>query len=90
MLREETWILSVKLIQSYMLHVWKERTHLYPVQCQSSIPATPITVHHPTTPPAIAPAPKRQEIGGGVYALELEDTKPPAPSKGPITGIRVL
>ncbi|XP_048630596.1 uncharacterized protein LOC125603957 [Brassica napus] len=47
---------------------------------------TPITVHHPTTPPAIAPAPKRQAIGGGVYALELEDTKPPAPSKGPITG----
>ncbi|KAH0879400.1 hypothetical protein HID58_066794, partial [Brassica napus] len=28
------WILSVKLIQSYMLHVWKERTHLYPVQRQ--------------------------------------------------------
>ncbi|XP_013630991.1 PREDICTED: uncharacterized protein LOC106336642, partial [Brassica oleracea var. oleracea] len=49
-------------------------------------PATPITVHPPLAPPAIAPAPKRQAIGGKVYALELEDTKPPGPSKGSITG----
>lgn len=54
------------------------------------IPATPITVHPPPAPPAIAPAPKRQEIGGRVYALELDDPKPPGPSKGPITGIWVL
>ena len=54
------------------------------------IPATPITVHPPSAPPAIAPAPKRQAIGGRVYALKLEDTKPPGPSKGPITGIWVL
>ena len=44
------------------------------------IPGTPITVHPPPTPPAIAPAPKRQAIGGGVYALELDDPKPPGPS----------
>ncbi|KAF3607811.1 hypothetical protein DY000_02050297 [Brassica cretica] len=44
------------------------------------IPATPITVHPPPTPPAIAPAPKRQAIGGRVYALELDDPKPPGPS----------
>ncbi|XP_048623772.1 uncharacterized protein LOC106428962 [Brassica napus] len=52
------------------------------------IPATPITVHPPPPPPlpAITPAPKSQAIGGRVYALELEDTKPPGPSKGPITG----
>ena len=54
------------------------------------IPATPITVHPPAAAPAIARAPKRQAIGGRVYALELEDTKPPGPSKGPITGIWVL
>ncbi|XP_048608118.1 uncharacterized protein LOC125584160 [Brassica napus] len=51
-----------------------------------SIPAMPINVHPPPAPPVIAPAPKRQAIGGRVYALELEDTKPPGPSKGPITG----
>ncbi|XP_048617044.1 uncharacterized protein LOC125589006 [Brassica napus] len=51
------------------------------------IPATPIAVHPPPAPSAIAPAPKRQAIGGRVYTLELEDTKPPGPSKGPITGI---
>ncbi|XP_048617045.1 uncharacterized protein LOC111210306 [Brassica napus] len=50
------------------------------------IPATLITVHPPPAPPAIAPAPKRKAIGGRVYALELEDTKLPGPSKGPITG----
>ncbi|KAF2544794.1 hypothetical protein F2Q70_00020874 [Brassica cretica] len=50
------------------------------------IPATPITIRPPPAPPAIAPAPKRQAIGGRVYALELEDTKLPGPSKGPITG----
>ncbi|KAF3599465.1 hypothetical protein F2Q69_00035507 [Brassica cretica] len=54
------------------------------------IPATPITVHPPPAPPAIAPAPKRQAIGGRVYALELDDPKPPGPSTGPITGIWVL
>uniref|UniRef100_A0A0D2ZQB0 Retrotransposon gag domain-containing protein n=1 Tax=Brassica oleracea var. oleracea TaxID=109376 RepID=A0A0D2ZQB0_BRAOL len=50
------------------------------------IPATPITVHPPPAPPAIAPAPKRQAIGGRVYALELDDPKPPGLSTGPITG----
>ncbi|XP_013717829.1 uncharacterized protein LOC106421542 [Brassica napus] len=50
------------------------------------IPATPITVHPPPAPPAIAPAPKRQSIGGRVYALELDDTKPPGQSTGPIRG----
>ncbi|XP_013624819.1 PREDICTED: uncharacterized protein LOC106330989 [Brassica oleracea var. oleracea] len=57
-------------------------------QCSVNRPisATSITVHPPPAPPAIAPAPKRQAIGGRVYALELEDTKPPGPSKGPITG----
>ncbi|XP_048622201.1 uncharacterized protein LOC106379941 isoform X1 [Brassica napus] len=54
------------------------------------IPATPITVRPPPAPPAIAPAPKRQAIGGRVYALELEDTKLPGPSKDPITGFWVL
>ncbi|XP_048624125.1 uncharacterized protein LOC125592769 [Brassica napus] len=50
------------------------------------IPATPITVHPPPAPPAIALAPKRQAVRGRVYALELDDPKPPGPSTGPITG----
>ncbi|XP_013639389.1 PREDICTED: uncharacterized protein LOC106344578 [Brassica oleracea var. oleracea] len=50
------------------------------------IPATPITVQHPPALPATAPVPKRQAIGGRVYAIELEDTKPTGPSTGPITG----
>ncbi|XP_013639197.1 PREDICTED: uncharacterized protein LOC106344344 [Brassica oleracea var. oleracea] len=52
------------------------------------IPATPVTVHPPPAPPAVAPVPKRQAIGGRVYALELDDPKPPGPSTGPITGYR--
>ncbi|KAF3492801.1 hypothetical protein DY000_02055755 [Brassica cretica] len=40
------------------------KAHLYPVQRNRPIPATPITVRPPPAPPAIAPAPKRQAIGG--------------------------
>ncbi|XP_033143414.1 uncharacterized protein LOC117132707 [Brassica rapa] len=69
-----------------MFHVWKERHISTQCSVNRPIPATPITVHPPPSAPAIAPAPKRQAIGGRVYALELEDTKLFGPSKGPITG----
>ncbi|XP_013583299.1 PREDICTED: uncharacterized protein LOC106292241 [Brassica oleracea var. oleracea] len=63
------------------------KAHLYPVQRQPSYPSYANHCPSSPAPPAIAPAPKRQAIGGRVYALELDDPKPPGPSTGLITGI---
>ncbi|KAF3552626.1 hypothetical protein DY000_02007630 [Brassica cretica] len=54
------------------------------------IPATPLTIRAPRSRPAIEPAPKKQNLGGRVYALGVENPDNAGPSSGPITGIGCL
>ena len=51
------------------------------------IPATPLAIRAPPSHPAIEPAPKKQNLGGRVYALEIENPDNAGPSHGPITCI---
>lgn len=51
------------------------------------IPATPLAIRAPPSRPAIEPAPKKQNLGGRVYALGVENPDNAGPSSGPITGI---
>ena len=51
------------------------------------IPATPLAIRAPPSRPAIEPAPKKQNLGGRVYALDVENPDNAGPSSGPITGI---
>ncbi|XP_048611571.1 uncharacterized protein LOC125585900 [Brassica napus] len=50
------------------------------------IPATPLAIRAPPSRPAIEPAPKKQNLGGRVYALGVENPDNAGPSSGPITG----
>ncbi|KAF3554607.1 hypothetical protein F2Q69_00012258 [Brassica cretica] len=54
------------------------------------IPLTPLAIRAPPSRPAIEPAPKKQNLGGRVYALGLENPDNAGPSSGPITGIGSL
>ncbi|XP_048630241.1 uncharacterized protein LOC125603020 [Brassica napus] len=49
------------------------------------IPATPLAIRAPPSRPAIEPAPKKQNLGGRVYALGVENPDNAGPSSGPIT-----
>ncbi|XP_048633119.1 uncharacterized protein LOC125607263 [Brassica napus] len=49
-------------------------------------PATPLAIGSHPSHPAIEPAPKRQNLGGRVYALEIENPDSTGPSKGPNAG----
>ncbi|KAG5398152.1 hypothetical protein IGI04_019966, partial [Brassica rapa subsp. trilocularis] len=53
------------------------------------IPATPLAIRAPPSRPAIEPAPKKQNLGGRIYALEIENPDNEGPSHGPITGREV-
>ncbi|XP_048611516.1 uncharacterized protein LOC125585856 [Brassica napus] len=50
------------------------------------IPLTPLAIRAPPSRPAIEPAPKKQNLGGKVCALGLENPNNAGPSSGPITG----
>ncbi|KAF3490094.1 hypothetical protein F2Q69_00052464 [Brassica cretica] len=50
------------------------------------IPSTPLAIRAPPSRPAIEPAPKKQNLGGRVYALGVENPDNEGPSSGPITG----
>ncbi|XP_056855666.1 uncharacterized protein LOC130505079 [Raphanus sativus] len=50
------------------------------------IPATPLAIRAPPNRPAIEPAPKKQNLGGRVYALGVENPDNAGLSSGPITG----
>ncbi|KAF3514163.1 hypothetical protein F2Q69_00006406 [Brassica cretica] len=54
------------------------------------IPVTPLAIRAPPSRPAIEPAPKKQNLGGRVYALGIENPDNAGPSSGPITGIGCL
>ncbi|KAF8082323.1 hypothetical protein N665_0833s0003 [Sinapis alba] len=53
------------------------------------IHVTPLAIRDPPSRPAIEPAPKKQNLGGRVYALSIENPDSAGPSKGPITALRV-
>ncbi|KAF8087922.1 hypothetical protein N665_0561s0005 [Sinapis alba] len=50
-------------------------------------PVTPLAIRAPPSRPAIEPAPKKQNLGGRVYALGVENLDSAWPLKGPITSI---
>ncbi|KAF2601770.1 hypothetical protein F2Q70_00025983 [Brassica cretica] len=50
------------------------------------IPSIPLAIQAPPSRPAIEPAPKKQNLGGRVYALGVENPDNAGPSSGPITG----
>ncbi|KAF3547843.1 hypothetical protein DY000_02005082 [Brassica cretica] len=50
------------------------------------IHATPLAIRAPPSRPGIEPAPKKQNLGGRVYALGVENPDNAGPSSGPITG----
>ncbi|KAF3490095.1 hypothetical protein F2Q69_00052465 [Brassica cretica] len=50
------------------------------------IPSTPLAIRSPPSRPAIEPAPKKQNLGGRVYSLGVENPNNAGPSSGPITG----
>ncbi|KAF3509166.1 hypothetical protein F2Q69_00006894 [Brassica cretica] len=54
------------------------------------IPSTPLAIRAPPSRPAIEPAPKKQNLGGRVYALGVENPNNAGPSSGPIRGIGCL
>ena len=49
--------------------------------------ATPLAIGSHPSRPAIEGAPKRQNLGGRIYALEIENPDSAGTSKGPNTGI---
>jgi len=51
------------------------------------INATPLAIRTPPSRPAIEPATKKQNLGGRVYALGVENPDNAGPSSGPITDI---
>ncbi|XP_022553633.1 uncharacterized protein LOC111203830 [Brassica napus] len=63
------------------------RKRHYASSCPNKpIHATPLAIRAPPSRPAIEPAPKKQNLGGRVYALGVENPDNAGPSSGPITG----